>query len=115
MGKKLIKPNAKTIEAMLEARAGKLQSFNSVDELMTDLGAKVKAKSIRIEEDLYLSARDKAKAENRTIAEQIEFWAKVGRTALDNPDLPARFIADVLISMSEPSENAIPYHPGLFK
>ncbi len=29
-------PNAETIEAMLEARAGKLQSFNSVDDLMAE-------------------------------------------------------------------------------
>lgn len=32
-------PNAETIEAMKEARAGKLQSFNSIDELMADLNA----------------------------------------------------------------------------
>ncbi len=32
-------PNAKTIEAMKEARAGKLQSFDSVDDLMADLNA----------------------------------------------------------------------------
>ena len=32
-------PNAKTIEAMKEARAGKLQSFNSIDDLMADLNA----------------------------------------------------------------------------
>lgn len=32
-------PNAKTIEAMKEARTGKLQSFNSIDDLMADLNA----------------------------------------------------------------------------
>jgi len=32
-------PNAKTIEAMKEARAGKQQSFDSVDDLMADLNA----------------------------------------------------------------------------
>ena len=32
-------PNAKTIEAMKEARAGKLKSFNSIDALMADLNA----------------------------------------------------------------------------
>lgn len=32
-------PNAKTIEAMKEARSGKLQSFNSIDDLMADLNA----------------------------------------------------------------------------
>jgi len=32
-------PNAKTIEAMKEARAGKLQAFSSIDDLMADLNA----------------------------------------------------------------------------
>lgn len=66
---------------------------------------------VRIEDDLYISARDQAKAEHRTIAGQIEFWAKVGRAALDNPDLPVDFIAETLISMAEPRENAVPFEP----
>ena len=32
-------PNQATIDAMLEARAGKLKSFNSIDALMADLHA----------------------------------------------------------------------------
>jgi DNA-damage-inducible protein J len=32
-------PNAKTIAAMREARAGNLESFNSVEALMADLNA----------------------------------------------------------------------------
>lgn len=66
---------------------------------------------VRIEDDLYVSARDQAKAEHRTIAGQIEFWAKVGRAALDNPDLPVDFIAETLISMAEPRENAVSFEP----
>jgi hypothetical protein len=66
---------------------------------------------VRIEDDLYIAARDEAKAEHRTIAGQIEFWAKVGRAALDNPDLPVDFIAETLISLAEPSENAVPFKP----
>ncbi len=66
---------------------------------------------VRIEDDLYISARDQAKAEHRTIAGQIEFWAKVGRAALDNPDLPIDFIAESLISLAEPVEQALPFVP----
>ncbi len=32
-------PNAKTIEAMKEARSGKLESFDTVESLMADLNA----------------------------------------------------------------------------
>jgi hypothetical protein len=63
-------------------------------------------KSIRIDKGLYEQAKADAIAEHRTIAGQIEFWAKVGRAALDNPDLPACFIAESLASMVEPREQA---------
>ncbi len=66
---------------------------------------------VRIDEELYAQAKSEAVAEHRTIAGQIEFWAKVGRTALDNPDLPVSFIAESLISMAEPRDSATPFVP----
>jgi hypothetical protein len=33
----------------------------------------------------------------------------VGRTALDNPDLPASFIAESLMSLGEPREDSLPF------
>ena len=67
--------------------------------------------SIRIDQTLYNQARQDAAAEHRTIAGQIEYWAKVGRTALDNPDLPVDFIAGSLTAMAEPREDATPFVP----
>lgn len=62
--------------------------------------------SVRIDEDLVNAARMTAKAEFRTVQGQVEFWAKVGRAALDNPELPASFIAESLMSMAEPREES---------
>jgi len=42
---------------------------------------------------------------------QIELWAKVGRAALDNPDLAASFIAESLVAMAEPREEATAFVP----
>lgn len=70
--------------------------------------------SIRIVEELYERAKVEAAIEHRTIAGQVEYWAKVGRTAIDNPDLPINFILDVLASMSEPASERTPYIPGSF-
>lgn len=42
---------------------------------------------------------------------QIEYWSKVGRAALDNPDLPVSFIAEALASLSEPREETTPFEP----
>jgi len=51
--------------------------------------------SIRIDQTLYEQARSEAASEHRSISGQIECWAKVGRAALGNPDLPVSFIAEL--------------------
>lgn len=53
---------------------------------------------IRIDETVYNEAKKVARAECRSIPNQIEFWAKIGKCALDNPDLPIEFIKEILIS-----------------
>lgn len=68
--------------------------------------------SIRIDQELVKEARAAAKAEYRTVQGQIEFWAKIGRAALDNPDLPVSFITESLLSMNEAREDAIPFAPS---
>ncbi len=57
---------------------------------------------VRIDDQLYEEARSEAKMEHRTISGQIEYWALIGRAALDNPDLPINFIAESLASLREP-------------
>lgn len=65
--------------------------------------------SIRIDNTLYKQAKQAALVEHRTISGQVEFWAKVGRAALDNPDLPVSFIAESLASLAEPRGDAKPF------
>lgn len=60
--------------------------------------------SIRIDDALYQTAKVRANAEMRSIPQQVSYWAKVGRAALDNPDLPIEFVRDVLVAMEEESE-----------
>ncbi len=67
--------------------------------------------SIRIDQTLYEQARGEAMAEHRTIAGQVEYWAKIGRAALDNPDLPVSFVAASLASMAEEREGATDFVP----
>ena len=67
--------------------------------------------SIRIDQTLYDQAKLDAVIEHRTAAAQIEYWAKIGRAALDNPDLPIDFIAESLASMAEPHDQATPFVP----
>ena len=67
--------------------------------------------SVRIDESLVNAARAAAKAEFRTVQGQVEYWAKVGRAALDNPDLPVSFVAESLMSLAEPREDSQPFEP----
>lgn len=57
--------------------------------------------TIRIDNAIYYAASKVAKAECRTISHQIEYWAKIGKAALDNPDLSIDFIKDILISRAQ--------------
>jgi len=66
---------------------------------------------VRIDDALYNEARAHAHAERRTIAGQLEFWAMVGKAALDNPDLPIEFVKDLLIARAEGQSLAIPFIP----
>ncbi|MDD2608759.1 MAG: ParD-like family protein [Giesbergeria sp.] len=59
---------------------------------------------IRIDEALYETAKVRAKAEMRSIPQQVAYWAKVGKAALDNPDLPVEFVRDTLLALEEESE-----------
>lgn len=60
--------------------------------------------SIPIDSALYEAAKVQAKAEMRSIPQQVAYWAKVGRVALDNPDLPIEFVRDMLQAIEEESE-----------
>jgi len=66
---------------------------------------------IPVENDLYEQARLAAAAANRTVSGQMDHWARVGRAALENPDLPASFIAEALTSLGEPRSDATPFVP----
>jgi len=67
---------------------------------------------VRIEDGLYAQAKLVAKGECRTIAGQLEFWAKVGKAALDNPDLPTEFIRDLLLARAEDKTQLTPFVQG---
>ncbi|OGT67088.1 MAG: hypothetical protein A3J38_05360 [Gammaproteobacteria bacterium RIFCSPHIGHO2_12_FULL_45_9] len=67
---------------------------------------------IRINETIYDEARKVARAECRSIPNQIEFWAMIGKCALDNPDLPIEFVRDLLISKHQDRSLAEPFNFG---
>ena len=59
------------------------------------------ATAVKLSDDLVNSAKPYASAMHRSVTKQIEYWAKLGKAAEENPDLPISMILDILVSMEE--------------
>ena len=57
--------------------------------------------SVRLSEEIIKAATICAPVNSRSVPKQIEHWAKIGRIAEENPDLPYEFIRGVLEGRSE--------------
>ena len=57
--------------------------------------------AIELSEVLIEEAKPFAQAMNRSVAEQIEYWARLGKVAEENPDLPIPMLQDMLVSLEE--------------
>ena len=57
--------------------------------------------AVRVSDKLVREAKLYSKLDNRSIRGQIEHWAKVGKCAEENPDLPYNLIKDILIGLEE--------------
>ncbi|WP_047686163.1 MULTISPECIES: ParD-like family protein [Xenorhabdus] len=57
--------------------------------------------SIRLDDDFVNDVKIHAEVSSRSVPKQIEHWAKIGRIAEDNPDLPYSFILEALLAKSE--------------
>lgn len=60
--------------------------------------------AIRVSDNLVNKARVMSVIENRSITGQIEYWAKIGKCAEENPDLSFNHIKDILIGIEELDE-----------
>lgn len=57
--------------------------------------------SVRISEKLINESKLYSKIENRSMSGQIEYWAKIGKLAEENPDLTFNLIKEILIGAEE--------------
>lgn len=58
-------------------------------------------RAVKISDELAEIATVHAMLENRSIAGQVEYWAKLGKVAEENPELPFSFIKDILIGRAQ--------------
>lgn len=57
--------------------------------------------AINIDANLVKDAKRYSAVESRSIAKQIEYWAKIGRTAEQNPDLSYYSIKEILLGLED--------------
>jgi hypothetical protein len=57
--------------------------------------------AVKLSEQIISDARIMSHALNRSVAGQIEHWAKIGKIAEENPDLTYEMIKNILIAREE--------------
>jgi len=69
--------------------------------------------AMKLADDLVADAKAIAAAEHRSVPKQIEYWARIGKAVLENPELPLRMIQDMIVSAEELKAGKIqPYQFG---
>lgn len=57
--------------------------------------------AIRISEELISEAKKYSRIDHRSLTGQVEHWARIGKCAEENPDLPYSFIKELLVGIDE--------------
>ncbi len=58
-------------------------------------------KAIKLSDGLVNDATVSGKAQQRSVPMQIEYWARMGKIADENPDLSLAFVKDILVGIEE--------------
>lgn len=69
------------------------------------------ATAMKLSDDLVNSAKPYAAAMQRSVTKQIEYWARLGKAAEENPDLPVGMILDILVSQEEANAGMLQDYP----
>lgn len=59
------------------------------------------SKTIKLSKSLINDAVTYGKPQNRSAAKQIEYWARIGKMADENPELPLTFLKGILVGLEE--------------
>jgi hypothetical protein len=57
--------------------------------------------AVRVSSKLVTEAKKYSKIENRSVTGQIEYWAKIGKYAEENPDLTYSLIKEIIVGLAE--------------
>lgn len=63
--------------------------------------------AINLDKNLINEARIQSKVEHRSVPKQIEYWARIGHIAEDNPDLTYAQIKEILFGLEDYKEGNV--------
>jgi hypothetical protein len=69
-------------------------------KLLNAIGG-IMATAVRVSDDLVSQAKKISRIDHRSLAGQIEHWARLGKCAEENPDLTYALIKEILIGLEE--------------
>nr|WP_256939095.1 ParD-like family protein [Acinetobacter harbinensis] len=85
----------------------------SIIYILLSEGKIMTSTAIKIDNNIVDQAKTYGKAESRSATKQVEYWAKIGKIAQDNPDLTYDDITDLLLGMAQvKSGMTTPYNFG---
>jgi len=58
-------------------------------------------KAIKLSDQLILDASINGRSQHRSTPKQIEYWARIGKIAEENPELPLNLIKGMLVGIEE--------------
>jgi len=61
--------------------------------------------AVRVSDDLVKEAKIYGKIDKRSITGQIEYWARIGKCAEENPDLTYALIKEIMLGAAELDED----------
>ena len=59
------------------------------------------SRAVKLSTEILEEADKYAAVFSRSVPKQIEHWAKIGKIAEENPDLPYDFIKDILLGVED--------------
>lgn len=69
--------------------------------------------ALKLSDALVEDAKVSGAAEHRSVPRQIEYWARIGKAVLENPELPLQLIQDTMLSLEEAKAGQLaPYTVG---
>lgn len=68
--------------------------------------------TVNLDADLVGAARTHSAVQSRSVPKQIEYWAKIGKVAEENPELSYHVIKEILIGLEEVKNNQITEYTG---